>query len=581
MREILLGKLFNKALLLLLNITLGIFTIEAKATKVEKNPKNEVFISLEKSLQNKNLVSVETKGVGPTIEKAIQDAAVNALKQVAGSFMDSEIYLENKLKITNNFVTKTKILNKKIRDYSQGSISNYKIINFKKEGSFYNVNARFDIRFEEFKTYIKKLGYGSKKIKKGLFAQLLTENKESDSKIGFLKKIITPINKAEVIDINVGEPISLRSFIAPSIKDKKSVIAKGYGSSIDSAIQSAAFNALNQVVGSFIDAETYFRYKQEITNAILKKSKEFTYNVKEYSKGSITFFEVINEKKEDNIYIIKAKVTVGLDNFNSYINDLLAFGSNISSFSDSLCMKTFGYDEVCNKNFSFFTEKKLLPDNTILIPFDIRLRNGYIDNTEKILNQISNEKIIIDPSPFSYYNFKDFDPTQDHLISIIDLRKEKPNIRKYILKGVKRTLNKMKEENSSKKSNDEYLLYGISCSQKFNKTIQDKTLEIRFLDDDGNIIKKINTSCLSSSDKGNYKIFETPIKKLHNIQISEKPWISLYTRTNECLSRTNSKNFDLCETQIITKRSYWLALHIENFEILNRISEIEITYKIK
>jgi len=54
--------------------------------------------------------------------------------------------------------------------------------------------------------------------------------------------------------------------------------------------------------------------------------------------------------------------------------------------------------------------------------------------------------------------------------------------------------------------------------------------------------------------------------------------MSLYTRTDECLDNTNSRDFELCETQIITKRYYWLAFQVENFEMFNELSKIEITY---
>ena len=568
-----LTKLFFLILLIPINST------ESVGLPVTHNTKsNDVLISQTKLYENENIVKVETSGRGNTIEKAVQDAGVNALKQVAGSFIDSETFFKNKIEIKNSLINKTKTLNRKVRDYSQGTIKKYEILNYKKDGSFYNVTVKFYIRLEEFKTYVKKLGYGSRKIKKGLFAKILSENKGADNKIGFFKKIVSPLNEAEVVDINVGEPISVREFIAPPKKEQETVIVEGFGTSIDSAVQNAAFNALTQVVGSFIDAETYLKFKQEITNGIYKKSKEFSYDVKEFSKGSITLFEIISKRKEDDIYKITSKVTVGLNDFKSYINDLLTFGSNIGSYSDSLCMRTFGYDEICNKDFSFFTRKNLYPDSTILIPFELSLTNGYLENTEKILREISSENITIEPSPFSSYNFLDFDSSQDHVISIIDLNGEKPIIRKYVLDEAKSTLYKLKGGLNKRKSQDEVLLYGISCRTKDLTSIKTKNLEIRFLDGYGNTIKKINPSCLSSYSKGVFNIFESPIKNLYNNPISETPWMSLYTRTDECLANTNSSKFELCETQIITKRYFWLAFQVENFEILNEISEIAITF---
>ena len=546
---------------------------------IKGNEKNNNFLNSEMLKDNESKIeTVETIGFGITIEAAVKDATVNALKLVSGTFIDEETSYKNKYSLKDGLTNETETFKEKIRSNSQGSIKSYEVLSTKKVASEYKVKVRFDIKREKFKPYVKKSGSGSKKIKKGLFATIASENKESDSKIGFFKKIVRPINEADVIDINVGNPITLRSFISPSRKDKETVTVNGFGETADKAVKNAAFNALTQVVGSFMDAESYFTYKEEIKNAIVKQSERFRYDVQEYSKGSITLFQIINKSKEEGVYKIKANVTVGLDNFQTYLNDILAFGSNVGSYSDSLCMRTFGYDDVCNKDFSFFTKDKLVSDKTILIPFEISLKPGYLEDTEKKLSKISSEKISIDPSPFSYYNFSDFDPKQDHIISIIDLNESKPSIRKYVLNEAKATLYKFKGGARNKKSNDEVLLYGISCRTKGIFDVKDKTLEILFLDEDENTIKRINTSCLTSSSKGNFKIFESPTKNLHNNPISETPWMSLYTRTDECLANTNSKDFELCETQIISKRNFWLALNVDDFEIFNELSEIKITY---
>ena len=148
----------------------------------------------------------------------------------------------------------------------------------------------------------------------------MSENKESESKIGFFKKVVLPIRDAEVLDISIGEPVSAKSFIAPSRKDNETVISKGFGSSLDLAVQDAAANALTKVVGSFMDAETYLRNKIEIQNAIVKRSKNISVDVKDYSKGSITYFEVTDKSRSDGVYKVEAMVTVGLDDFNTYLN---------------------------------------------------------------------------------------------------------------------------------------------------------------------------------------------------------------------------------------------------------------------
>ena len=523
--------------------------------------------------------TVVVTGTGLTIEKAIQDASANALKLVVGSLIDAETKYKTDSKFKNGVLVDDKeTFEEKIRDYSQGSVKSYEIIDTFREGGFYKVEGRFDVKVENFETYTKNTSSGTKKIKKGMFAKIITDNKESSSKIDFFKKIVSPIHNGDVLDVEVGELISVKDFISPSRKDKQTVTVRGFGDSLQSATKNAAFNALTKVAGSFIDAETYFKYKDEISNSIMKQSESFTNDVAEYSRGAITYFEITEKEKNNGIHKIEAEVTVGFDNFKSYLNDLFAFGSNISSYSDSLCMQTFGYDTVCNKDFSFFRENSLIPEDTILIPFEISLRDGYLRNTEKILRETSSEDVAFKPSPFSYYNFSDFDPSLDHIITIIDLKNNTPSVRKYLLKDIKATLKKQNGFSNSQKSDEETMLYGISCDSKNNLNVKSSQLEIRFLDERSNVIYKINPDCNKPSRKGEFQIFESPTKNMHNTQIWETPWISLYTRSDECLKNSTKEEFELCETQIISKRNFWLAFQPKNYEIFNDLAGIEIIY---
>ena len=529
-------------------------------------------------LKKDQVKTIEMRGMGYKIKDAIQDAAVKALQEVAGSFIDSETLYKNKSNIRDGIESEIEVFSEKIRDYSQGSIKSYKVLSTKKVADQYEVNVRFEIRLEEFETYIKKLGFGSKKIKKGLFAKLATETKESDSKVGFFKKVVNPINLAEVYEIDIGDPITLKAFISPSKRGEQTIRVSGFGDSFNEASQNAAFQALTEVVGSLVDAETYFKYKEEINNAIVKETESFSYDVQEYSRGSITSFELINKYKEDGIYKVDANITVGLDDFSTYLNEMFAFGSNVDSYSDSICMNDFGYDLVCNKDFRFFSKNNLSTDSTFLIPFEISLKNSFIRNSERILEKISNEIVSINPSPFSSYNFSDYDPTRDHIVSLIDLRGNKPLIKKYNLKEVKSKLSNSKKNSPTLKTKDEIDLYSLGCEKDYSNRSISKLIEIQFLNEYGELIKKISPTCSESISKGNYMIFELEPKNLYNYQITTKPFFSLYTRTNECNKKFNSREFELCETQIITKRSFWLAFQLVDLDLLNQISEIAIRF---
>ena len=53
----------------------------------------------------------------------------------------------------------------------------------------------------------------------------------------------------------------------------ETVTASGYGTSVDAAAQNAAENALTQVVGSLIDAETQIQKQKEIRDGVISKTK--------------------------------------------------------------------------------------------------------------------------------------------------------------------------------------------------------------------------------------------------------------------------------------------------------------------
>ena len=50
-------------------------------------------------------------------------------------------------------------------------------------------------------------------------------------------------------------------------------------------------------MGSFIDAETQIKKQKEIRNGVLSKTKIIKKDVRDYSQGSIKYFEILNIQK--------------------------------------------------------------------------------------------------------------------------------------------------------------------------------------------------------------------------------------------------------------------------------------------
>ena len=148
---------------------------------------------------------VTASGYGTSVDAAAQNAAENALTQVVGSFIDSETLIKKQKEIRDGVISKTKVIKKDIRDYSQGSIKYFEVLNVQQNGSIYNVTARVDVRVEDFRAYIKELAYKEKVIPKGLFTAILTDTDNQKERASLIhKKILHPITSGEVIEIDLG-----------------------------------------------------------------------------------------------------------------------------------------------------------------------------------------------------------------------------------------------------------------------------------------------------------------------------------------------------------------------------------------
>jgi hypothetical protein len=100
---------------------------------------------------------VVAEGVGSNPQNAAQDAAQNALTNVVGSFIDVNKQLEKHTEIRDGIRSQTAQIRSDTKDYSQGSIQSFEIVEMKQEGSFSRVTAKVGVRVAEFRAYVKNL----------------------------------------------------------------------------------------------------------------------------------------------------------------------------------------------------------------------------------------------------------------------------------------------------------------------------------------------------------------------------------------------------------------------------------------
>ena len=167
----------------------------------EINSKNSLIAS------NGNVKTIITKGFGETIDKASQNALKNALKQVVGSFIDSETLVSKKKEINNGIVELSKTIKKDTQDYSQGSIKYFEILKTEEKNGIFIVEAKVEVLEGEFSRFIKKLAFDESSFPGAEISAVIEtnlNNKKSKAEL-ITNKIIQPLTEGSVYDIKIGD----------------------------------------------------------------------------------------------------------------------------------------------------------------------------------------------------------------------------------------------------------------------------------------------------------------------------------------------------------------------------------------
>jgi hypothetical protein len=160
----------------------------------------------------KSLSTVVVDGIGKTANEAAQNAAENALKQVVGSFIDTESILEKQVAINGSIRTESKQITSQTREFSQGSIKTFEVIMVNQENGLFRVSARVVVRTEYFKSYVKKIALDEKNIDANLFAEIATSESQKENRAAVLfDTILMPLVEGEIVRFTIGRPISASS----------------------------------------------------------------------------------------------------------------------------------------------------------------------------------------------------------------------------------------------------------------------------------------------------------------------------------------------------------------------------------
>ena len=165
--------------------------------------------------------------MGTTLEDAAKNAAVNALTNVVGTFIDAKTLVERQTKINSAIVETVKNISKDVKSYSQGSISYFEVLDSEQANGIYRVTARVDVVVEDFKAYIRKSAIAQQDISVGLFANMYSEKDQLKEKYNLLiDNIIEPLATAQVYNIELSDPVPFKDSTLYQIEGFRTSVVK-------------------------------------------------------------------------------------------------------------------------------------------------------------------------------------------------------------------------------------------------------------------------------------------------------------------------------------------------------------------
>lgn len=215
--------------------------------------------------------------------------------------------------------------------------------------------------------------------------------------------------------------------------DIQVVVTTGVGSTVEDAARNAAENALTQVVGTFMDTETQVRRRKEIRDGVQSLTRSVDTRMSEFSQGSIASFNTLEARQDGGLFRVEASVGVRLSEFRTYVKQLAsdettldsdvfaqvaASERNATAARDILLHKILipalrgevsdirtgrplvfaQQDETFRAAFSREIRGRLSP-TTILVPVDITLKEGFLQNAVATFEEIASAKERLDVNP--------------------------------------------------------------------------------------------------------------------------------------------------------------------------------------
>jgi hypothetical protein len=156
---------------------------------------------------NRAIQTVIAQGVGKDVESAAKNAAENALTQVVGTFIQTDKILNKRTEINNGIREQSRSIETKTREYSQGSIKSFELLETSQENGLFRVAARVEVRIEDFKAFLEKYAEGETPVGPELSPQVGTQAKKRQNAQDIVtNNILLPLLEGKATRFALGKP---------------------------------------------------------------------------------------------------------------------------------------------------------------------------------------------------------------------------------------------------------------------------------------------------------------------------------------------------------------------------------------
>ena len=127
---------------------------------------NQILITQNKEVSNikKKIITSKNIGIGKTIKEAKIDAALNAITNVVGTYLDIKKEININSSVDNFSVNRVKNISQNYLEFNRGNVRSIEVISISQKKNLYYVEAIVKVSEENIKDYLDEFSFNNRKI---------------------------------------------------------------------------------------------------------------------------------------------------------------------------------------------------------------------------------------------------------------------------------------------------------------------------------------------------------------------------------------------------------------------------------